>query len=94
MILDMTQSEGEPETRALLSEQDLIDRYGLEAQVVSGTFTMTLGQALAFEKDFCQAPEEAKADPLKRVRFLAKMLQSGGSLLPEDEYLIRPEDET
>jgi hypothetical protein len=69
--------------------QAFIDAYGYDARVLVGKGReMTLGQALAAEQLLCPADEIARQDPSKRLGYLANMLAAGGSLRPEDEYLL------
>jgi len=60
--------------------------------VGEGEVETTLGQALAGEALMCKAKAAVRRDPDTRTTFLAGILDAGGSLLPEHEYLVsKPE---
>ncbi len=68
-----------------------MEMYGPDALVVTGkegSKPLTLEQALLREAMLCEANKEVRQDPVRRVRFLARALAAGGSLLPEHAYLI------
>ena len=72
--------------------EEFLEVYGPAAPVVAGGQEMTLGQALQFEAMFCPANKEARQDPGKRVPYLAGMLAAAGTLLPEHEWLLLPNE--
>lgn len=64
--------------------------YGPEAPVVLGNGrAITLGQAFALEAAFCDADPVARQDPVKRIGYLARILEAGGSLRPEHEGFLQ-----
>lgn len=79
--------------------QELIDTYGLDAQVevngvreIGGT-ALTLGKALEMEAAFCQAHPERRSSDIGRARKIAQMLSDGGAKLEEKFLpLITKED--
>jgi hypothetical protein len=76
-------------TREIPDPESFIDTYGLDAPVMAGNgMAMTLGQALEAERVLCPADMIDRQDPIKRVGYLARMLYQGGTLRPEDEYLV------
>ncbi|HSX17079.1 MAG TPA: hypothetical protein VLH86_03200 [Patescibacteria group bacterium] len=78
-----------PHTTPELTEAGLVELYG-DAPVTLGTFTVPLTQALAMEAAFCPADSETRTDPDRRLAYLAGMLASAGSLLPEHQHLLPP----
>ncbi|CAN5418699.1 hypothetical protein BH09PAT4_BH09PAT4_02500 [soil metagenome] len=72
----------------ILDPEAFIDSYGDTAPVALGETTMTLGQALEAERLFCPADATKRQDPDRRVRYLARILASAGTLRPEDEHLL------
>lgn len=71
--------------------QSFIDAYSPDATVLVGRppgKIMKLGQALAAEKLFCPADVTDRLDSVKRVGYLARILDAGGSLQPEHAHLV------
>ena len=68
--------------------QEFVSKYGDQAQVVIGDRSMTLGQALAAESLLCPADAATRQKPEQRLGYIATMLARGGSLSPEDAYLL------
>ncbi len=72
------------------NQKAFIESYGLDAKVVvgSGDMELGLGAALEMEALFCPADTIARQDPEKRARYLAAILNAGGSLKPEHLFLL------
>lgn len=82
------------DTYEVLTPDAMVEQYGEAAPVAINGRAMTLGQALRMEAMFCPADAIARQDPIRRLGYLARMLNDGGSLLPEHEgYLAAPEAE-
>jgi hypothetical protein len=73
-----------------LDPQSLIEDYGREAKVIVGDSDrpITLGTALDIEAFMCTVEETTRQDPAKRLAFLAKILEAGGTLRPEHRHLL------
>ena len=70
--------------------ESFIDMYGRDDRVrfADTGAEMALGQALQLEALLCKGDPDAVQDPLRRVRYLARILAEGGSLLREHEHLL------
>ncbi len=81
-------NESEP-----IDPEAFLSAYDLATPIVVGELRLTLGAALAMERDYCKPENEADTkDPQKRIEWLANKLAAGGSLLPEHKRLLTPQE--
>ena len=64
------------------------DSYDPATPVMIGEMVLTLEQALRAEAEACTADIPDRNNQIGRIRFMAKILDAGGSLRPEDKYLL------
>lgn len=92
MINDM---ESDNTGARLPAPEEFITSYGLDAPVAfDNGMETTLGQALELEAMFCEASDDKRMDPQKRLRYLAQRLGAAGTLRAEHAFLAEAPEVT